>query len=36
MDKVRKDLFRETQGESWPFESGLFYFRVMERFSDKA
>ena len=36
MEKVHKNLFRETQGQSWPFESGLFYFRAMERFSDKA
>ncbi len=36
MEKVQKDFFREIQGESLPFESGLYYFRAMERISDKA
>jgi hypothetical protein len=36
MGQVYRTLFRETQVQSWPFESGLFYLRAMDRLKDKS
>jgi hypothetical protein len=36
MGQVYRNLFRETQVQSWPFESGLFYLRAMDRLKDKS
>lgn len=33
--QVHQTLFREIQGQSWPFESGLFFMRTMESLKDK-
>jgi hypothetical protein len=34
--QVYQNLFREIQAQSWPFESGLFYLRAMDRLKDKS
>jgi hypothetical protein len=36
MGQVYQNLFREIQAQSWPFESGLFYLRAMDRLKDKS
>jgi hypothetical protein len=36
MGQVYQNLFREIQAQSWPFESGLFYLRAMDRMKDKS
>jgi len=36
MGQVYQNLFRETQAQRWPFESGLFYLRAMDRLKDKS
>jgi hypothetical protein len=36
MGQVYQNLFREIQAQNWPFESGLFYLRAMDRLKDKS